>query len=77
MRDPAGKEMMEALSITLRSLVINVAKAGPRIKDQPVDLLLLKKKIGLQWHTEVGTGKAICRKCYTADYMEGKKKPKA
>ena len=42
MSDPAGKEMMEALSITLISLVINVAKAGPQIKGQPVDLLLLK-----------------------------------
>ena len=42
MRDPAGKEMMEALSVKLRSVAIKVAKAGPQIKDQPVDLLLLK-----------------------------------
>ena len=34
------------------------------------------EKIGRQWYTEVGTGKAICSRYYNADYKERTKKPK-
>ena len=53
-RGPPCKEMMQAFLIKLKLVVIEVAKAGPQIKGQPSDLILLKTHHVQHFQDEVG-----------------------